>query len=141
MHILCHFLTFSCISFHVLSFPFIFFHFLFFFFFLVLLFFSGAQNPPFFASIASRLPIKALMKKIVWAVYSIGPSLFSRLFFIFSSSFSLSISFHVFLFFIFYSFNSLLFSFKKCFFLFHFVSLFSFLGCSKSLAALQDSLE
>ena len=29
---------------------------------------------------------------------------------------------------------------KKCFFLFHFVSLFSFLGCSKSVAALQDSL-
>ena len=30
--------------------------------------------------------------------------------------------------------------FEKCFFLFHFVSLFSFLGCSKSVAALQDSL-
>ena len=40
----------------------------------------------------------------------------------------------------FYSFIFLLFSCKKCFFLFHFVSLFSFLGCSKSVAALQDSL-
>ena len=30
--------------------------------------------------------------------------------------------------------------FFQCFFLFHFVSLFSFLGCSKSVAALQDSL-
>ena len=29
---------------------------------------------------------------------------------------------------------------KKCFFLFHVDSLFSFLGCSKSVAALQDSL-
>ena len=35
---------------------------------------------------------------------------------------------------------SFCFPFKTCFFLFHFVSLFSFLGCSKSVAALQDSL-
>ena len=46
--------------------------------------------------------------------------------------FSLSISFHVFPFFFFL--------FFPFFFLFHFVSLFSFLGCSKSVAALQDSL-
>ena len=35
---------------------------------------------------------------------------------------------------------SLCFPLKKSFFLLHFVSLFSFLGCSKSVAALQDSL-
>ena len=50
-------------------------------------------------------------------------------------------SFHVFpffpLFFLFFHFLFLLFSF----FIFHFVSLFSFLGCSKSVAALLDSLE
>ena len=53
-------------------------------------------------------------------------------------------SFHVFpffpLFFPFFLFLFLYFPFKKCFFLFHVVSLFSFLGCSKSVAALQDSL-
>ena len=50
--------------------------------------------------------------------------------------FLFSFVFHVF---IFYPFIFLFFSLKK-FFLFHFVSLFSFLGYSKSVAALQDSL-
>ena len=55
-------------------------------------------------------------------------------------------SFHVFLFFLcvpFFIFPLFSFCFSLfflCFFLFHFVSLFSFLGCSKSVAALQDSL-
>ena len=74
---------------------------------------------------------------------------FPCLFFIF---FIFVLFFHVFRCFSFFSFCfsflSLfipLFSFcfpflRKCFFLFHFVSLFSFLGCSKSVAALQDSL-
>ena len=45
-----------------LSFSFIFFHFLFSFIFFHILFFSGAQNPSsFFASIASRFLLKALM--------------------------------------------------------------------------------
>ena len=47
----------------------------------------------------------------------------------------------MFLFSIFYSFIFPLSSFyKKSFVLFHFVSLFSLLGCSKSVAALQESL-
>ena len=68
-----HFLSVSLIFLHFPSFSFIFCHFLsllfsFFFsfcFLLVLLFFSGAQNP-FFASIASRFPMKALMLKIIF---------------------------------------------------------------------------
>ena len=86
-----------------------------------------------------------------WAVSGgtpLGPLFFSLLFFYLKkNSFSLSISFHdfpffplFFLFFIFYIF-SFCFPQKKSFFLFHFVSLFFFLGCSKSLAALQDSLK
>ena len=76
-----------------------------------------------------------------WAVFS-----FSCLFFIFSFSFSFSMSFHAFPFFSFcvsfFHFLIPLFSFcfpfmKKCFFLFHCVSLFSFLGCSKSVAAFR----
>ena len=50
------------------------------------------------------------------------------------------ISLFFFLFFLFFLYFPFVFLLKKCFFLFHFVSLFSFLGCSKSVAALQDSL-
>ena len=79
-----------------------------------------------------------------------GPLFFSCLFFhVFSFSFYFSISFHVFhvflcfcfcflFLFLYFPFVLLL---NKNFFLFHVVSLFSFLGCSKSLAALQHSLE
>ena len=118
-----HSLSFSFIFFHVLSLSFIvftpFFHFFFFLFF----FFSGAQNPHFVPAVSGSTP---LGRPLLF---------FSRLFFIvFAFSFSFSISFHAFLVFPF------VFLLKKCFFLFHFVSLFSFLGCSKSVAALQDSL-
>ena len=77
-----------------------------------------------------------------------GPFFFSCLLFhFFSFSFSFSISFHAFPFFSFV-FPFFIFSFlyfpvvflPKIVFLFHFVSLFSFLGCSKSVAALRDSL-
>ena len=130
---------------------FMFFHFLalFSFFLLLVLLFSRVLKILLFLP---RLPhdflLKLLRKKIIfWGVSGYLPFFFSRLFFFFFSlSFSFSISFHVFLFFHCFSFSFLipLFSFcfsKKCFFLFHFVSLFSFLGCSKSVAALQDSLE
>ena len=171
-HFFIHFLSFS-FMFHVLSCSFMFFHVLpcssnffqflsvSFSFFHFLFFFSQVLKIlSFFASIASRFPIKALMKKkknIFWAVSGGGggrggtPSgpLFFLLsifefvlyFFIFVfffnffpcfSFFSLVFPFSIFLF--------LYFPFKKCFFLFHFVSLSSFLGCSKSVAALQDSL-
>ena len=73
---------------------------------------------------------------------------FSCLFFVFFHfRFLFSISFHAFPFFlclsffsIFYSFIFLLFSLKNVSSFFIFVSLFSFLGCSKSVAALKDSL-
>ena len=54
-------------------------------------------------------------------------------------SFLLCFSFFSFLFLCFPLF-SICFPYFQCFFLFHFVSLFSFLGCSKSVAALQYSL-
>ena len=76
------------------------------------------------------------MKKHFLAVSGgtpLGPLFFSSIFHVFSFSSSFSISFHVFPFFP-------LFFKKKCFFLFHFVSLFSFLACPKSVAALQASL-
>ena len=160
-----HVLSCSFMFFHVLSCSFMFFHvlscslsfyhfpsfsvifchclFLSFFFF----FFSGAQNP-FFASIASRFLLKLFCKKsFFWAVSGgtpLGPFFLLSILTFFSFSFSFSITFHVFPLFFLFSFFIPLFSFyfpfKKCFFLFHFVSLFSFLGCSKSVAALQDSL-
>ena len=49
--------------------------------------------------------------------------------------------FPLFFHFSFFLYFPLVFFLTKCFFLFHFVSLFFFLGCSKSVAALQDSLE
>ena len=119
--------------FHFLSF---FFFFLFFSYpFFLFFFFSRVLKIFFFASIAARFHVKALMEKLLGRLgkYPIGPSFFSRvsfsMFFHFRFLFQfLSMFFLLFLicfsFFIFYSFIFLLFSFKKCFFLFHFVSLF-----------------
>ena len=125
----CSFMFFA-FSFHFLFFPFVVSSFFFFLFF-----FARVLKILFFASIASRFPTKAV----------IGPLFFSssltffhfRLLFQFLSMFFLfSFVFpcNVFLYFPF------VFLSKKCFILFHFVSLFSFLRCSKSVAALQDSL-
>ena len=75
-----------------------------------------------------------------------GPLFFSLvnffIFFVFFFNFFTCFSFFSFVFplFIFYSFIFVLFSSFKNFFLFLFVSLFSFLGCPKSVAVLQDSL-
>ena len=133
--------------FHVLSFSFIFFHC---FFLLILLFFSGAQNPPFnFASIVSRFPFKAPM--IFFLAVSEGEgggegaffffllSIFSCFFFFFVFFFTFFPCFSLFLCFSFHC-LFLCFHFFNVFFLFNCVSLFSLLGCSKSVAALQYSL-
>ena len=102
-----------------------------------LFFFLGRSKSSFFASIVSRFLSKLLRKKMFWCRF--GGVLHWALFFS-------CLFFHCFFIFYFsifpcFFFLFLLFSFKKCFFLFHFVSLFSFLGAQKSVAALQDSLE
>ena len=131
------------IFFHFLSFSFLFFPFL--------LFFSGAQNPSFFCLDCLTMSYESsLVKKTCfWAVSRstpLGPlfsllSIFSFFRFLFqflSFVFPFFMCFSFLSFFIYFIF--LLFFFKKCFFLFHCVSLFSFLGCPKSVAALRDSL-
>ena len=144
-----HSLSFLLFSFRFLSFSFI--VFFPFFFLLVLLLFSGAQNPLFLP----RLPDDFLLK-VFCKISLFGPSrgvphwalfFFSCLFFHLTHfRFLFQFLSMLFLFFICFSFLHFLFlyfpfvsSFKRCFFLFHFASLF-FLGCSKSVAALQDSL-
>ena len=132
------------------SFSFIFFHcfsVIFFPFFFLVLFFSGAQNPLFFPRLPHDFLLKLLCKKSMFGAvsggYTIGPSFcFSCQFFHFFIFVFFSISFHVFsIFFSFFQFLFLFFFFsQKKFFLFHVVSLFSCFGCSKSVAALQDSL-
>ena len=143
-----HFLTFSFIVFHCLSLCFSSF-----FSFLLVLLFLGCSKSSFFASIASRFPNKLLCKKsffwgrlggvLHWAAFFSLVYFFTFFHFRFLFQF-LSMLFLFFLCFSFFHFLLLsfpfLFTLKKCFFLFHFVSLFSFLGCSKSVAALQDSL-
>ena len=136
------FFQFSFMFFHVLS--------LFFplFFLLVLLLYSGAQNP-FLPRLPHDFLSKLLSKKSTfWAVSGVPHrALFFSLvyfFIFFSFSFSFSISFHVFYFsFVFLFFMFPLFSFcsplKNVSSFFQCVSLFSFLRCSKSVAALQDS--
>ena len=100
-----------------------------------------------------RLPhvflLKLLCKKSFfgpyWVVVFHWALFFSLVYFSFcslSSSFQVLYMFCFFpLFFLLFLYFPFVFLFNECFFLFHFVSLFSFLGCSKSLAALQDSLE
>ena len=141
-----HVPSFSFIFLHFLSlffpcFPFFFLSSCSFFFLSSCSFFLGAQNP-FFASIASRFPIKAsyVKKTIFWAVLGdnpIGPSFFPLVYFfilffiiVFFFNFFPCFSFFsfVFPFFIFVFLYFLLFSQKKKFLPFHFVSLFSFLG-------------
>ena len=139
-----HFL--SC-SFIVLSFSVFFFH-CFSFFSSCSSFLLGCSKSFFLP----RLPLDFLLKLLCIKSF-FGPCrgvphwapFFSLVYFSFNFLFSFSISFHVFpvfpLFFLFSFFLYFPFVFiKKCFFLFHFVSLLSFLGCSKSVAALQDSL-
>ena len=144
------FLSFSFIFFHFLSFSFI----VFFLFFLLSScssFFSGAQNTYFFLPWWPHdLVLKLLCQKSFFGPSRevpppIGPFFFLLFIFhvFFSFSFSFSISFHAFPFFLcffLFTFFITLFFLKKKFFLFRFVSFFSFLGCSKSVAALQDSL-
>ena len=80
--------------------------------------------------------------------YPIGPLFFLlAIFFVFSFSFSFQFLSMLFIFsfvFLLLIFNSLIFllfsSKKKSFVLFHVVSLFSFVECSKSVATLQDSM-
>ena len=135
--ILLHFLSFSFIFFHFLSFAFLFFPFFLFFFFVGCSIFFWPRLPHDFL-------LKPLGKKSFWEASSLFFSSIFPCFFIFVFFFNFFPFFpffsFAFPFFIFYSFIFLLFSFKKSFFLFHFVALFSFLGCSKSVAALQDSL-
>ena len=129
--------SFSFMFFHFRSFSFIFVHCFcllffssFFSFLLVLLYFLGAQKPLFFASIASRFPIKALMEKINF----FGPSRGGPFFF-FSCLFFFSFFSFVFPFFILHSFIFLL------FFLFGLSSFFVlFLFFLSRAQNLQDSL-
>ena len=141
-------LSFILLSSSFIVFPF--FHFCFFLFFFLL-----CSKSFFLPRLPHDFQLKLLCKKINFlgrlGRYPIGPFLFfSCLFFFFFFFFffwffnfiQMFFSFFFFIcvsFFILYSFLFLLLSFKS-FFLFYFVSLLSFLGCSKSLAALQDSL-
>ena len=116
--------------------------------FLVLLLSSGALNPFFLHRPPHDFLLKLLCEKSfflgrLWE-YTIGPSFFLLSIFMFSFScfvFFFSISFHVFfflfLFSILYSFIFLCFPLKM-FLPFSFCFSFFFLGCSKSVAALQD---
>ena len=142
---------FSCLFFHFFIFVFSFnffpcFSFFFIFhFFLFFFLFSGAQN-----LFVPRLPYDFLFKPLCKNIFlgrlggnSVG-QFFSCLFFhffifVFFFNFFPCFSF-VFPFSFFPLFSFCFPFFFRCFFLFHFVSLFSFLGCSKSVAALQDSL-
>ena len=141
------------IFFHFLPFSFIvfFFPFFSFFFLLVLLFFSGAQNPFFLPRLPHDFLLKLLCKKSILGAVSgstpLGPLFFSCLFYHFLHfRFLFQFISMFFLFFLcssffMFSFIFLLFpSLTKSFFLFHFVSLFSSLGCPESVAALQVSL-
>ena len=147
-----HLLSSSFIFFHLLSSSFIFFTVLYcsciFFHFLSFSFIVFFKNPLFFPRLPHDFLLKLLCKKYFFVPSRggfcmvpppLGPLFFSCLFFVlfFSFSFSFAISFHVFLFFIcssffHFSFIFLLFSsLRKCCFLFHFVSLFSFLEVPK----------
>ena len=140
-----HFVDFSFIFFHLFSFfhflsfsfIFIFFHFLSCsFFLLVLVFFSGAQNR-FFASIASRFPVKALMSKKIFLGpsrgYPIGP-FFSLVYFVmcffisvfFFNVFLCFVFFPLFFLFSFFLYFPFVFLFRKMFLPFSFCFSFSF---------------
>ena len=112
------------------------------------------ETGKFYTEVPTRLPhdflLKLFSEKSIFlgrlGGYPIGPSLFfSSIFSFFHFRFLfqfLSMLFLFFLCFPFFHFLFLYFPFappfnKKCFFLFDFVSLFSFLGCSKSVAALR----
>ena len=135
------------IFFHFLSFSFMFLHCIFPFFpcFSCSSSCLGCSKSSFFLP---RLPhdflLKLLCKNDFWAVSGgtpLGPFFFSLVYFFIFFIFVLFFNFFpCFPFFIMYSVIFRLFSFKKSFFLFHVVSLFSFIGCSKSVATLQDSL-
>ena len=146
-----HILKRHSINFHFLSFSFIFFHFSFFFLSSCSSSFLGCS---IFFCCLDCLTISnssSYVKKHFFRTVSgerhtpLGPLFFSLVYFsFFSFSSSFSISFHVFLCFSLFQFLFHYFPFcfpvKKCFFLFSFCSLFSFLECSKSVGALQDSL-
>ena len=126
-----HFLSFSFFLTCSFIFPSFSFMFSFCFPFFLFFFFLGCSKSSFFCGV----PLGSLFFLL---------SVFHYFFiFVFFFNFFPCFSFFplFFLFSFFYSFIFLVFSFfKKKFFLFHFVSLFSFLRCSKSVAALQDSL-